>query len=822
MTHEIKRASQRKARRHRRDSGRVLRAIKQTLGSGETELDSDVIRICITFRHVATFQSRNGKIFGKGATVSTLDRPDAVPVAPKYILTAIETMKEAFRQEIREADFDRLKHYGAGFDVLPFQYVAMASLQDIVIGLDDGAVPRVSNSVVKGISKANQCFFYTKKTPPVSRLHRGHLALEESKSIINIDDSVLGDEDYLEDGGIALQLSQNIFVDRHRQSDMIPDLNSTDTMSRSQAFSECSSVVTEDLTQQEISPTSLCTGTFPFRPRQSSIRNGIALLALDLQNDFLGDAPTFYFGKLGSPYASRRPGLLERIRELSNEVRRSGGVVFMVKSQYGAWSSPQTKQSGRHFEPGAHMDHVECCGVSSAGADFYPEVEMMIVKQDVVLIKEWYSAFMGTTLDSHLRRLRVGHIVVCGIATDESVAATVKSAYNLGYNVILSSDGTAQVDEKLQKSTETKLAKYYTALLEKGQALSKSVSPDPFLKDPIGGETREALEIDALSRLSGFGAGDSIIVPDFLETTKAADLLEELLPSSSSEINWNHVNCEGRVSLSTAYHLEPNDKGHLPVYRSGGPQPWDTNFKAGPFTDSIQKLKSIAESQTGHKLNWGQIQCYRDGSDSTGWNADKNLDVRAGSTIAAVSLGGDRVLELKPKKDDSSLAPQRLVLHHNSLMLLGPETTRLFLHSLPPVNDSTAPHLQFVFLDVATFFAKNDSRMGVPALYGQGAEYGSHAEMQDAEAARRTMEQLGMALAGVYTMSSLSPGRGVSATLTVFCTIVVAAGTAMWFRRARRVEWREHQSRLYAYFEDSTEEPLSVEEARHRILNTTR
>ena len=299
-------------------------------------------------------------------------------------------------------------------------------------------------------------------------------------------------------------------------------------------------------------------------------------------------------------------------------------------------------------------------------------------------------------------------------------------------------------------------------------------------------------------------------------------MLGKMLPDSSNELKWSQVAGAGGGSMTASYHLEPNDKGHLPVYRSNIPQPWDPNFKGGAFPDTVQKLKSLTESQAGHKLNWGQILCYRDGSESSGWDAEKNLDVRAGSTIAAVSLGGDRVLELKPKKGDSSLVPQRIRLEHNSLLLLGPETTRLFLHSLPPDEGSSSPHIQCTFLEVATFFAQNDSRTGVPALYGQGTEYGSHTELQEAEATRRMMEQLGMALAGVYTMTTVPVGRGGSFGLSVICTVVVAAGTAMWFKREREHAWSEHQRRLQKLFEECTEEPLSVEEARHRILKTTK
>ncbi|KAL7578149.1 hypothetical protein ACA910_012594 [Epithemia clementina (nom. ined.)] len=842
------------------------------------------IRICITFRHVATFQTPEGKIFGKGAIAGTLtqtNHPNPYSSSKVLKMAAIQAMKGAFLLENRDTDFDRERYYSSGFDVVPFQYVTTMGPPDIndddEVGEGDCETAMISDSracekvtannaglsVATSVSEDDDISCRSAATRTTTSECRG-LSLKKNKQVEHLRKSrrrtverrrstnTVGDSQYYHNKSISrkwhsdhhakdgdddsseakyIPYSQDIFVKRQIQTyDMIPDLNASETQTFSD--SSMSGAFVDDQQQLLLTP---CTSsaTSPkisplSTPRSCSPRsNGIALLVLDLQNDFLSDDPSFFFGKLGSPFATRRSGLLKRISELANEVRRKGGVVFMVKSQYGAWSSPQNKKfRRRRSEPGAHMDRVDCCRVNSAGADFHPDVEMMIVKQDIILIKEWHSAFMGTTLDGQLQKLKIGHVVVCGVTTDHSVAATVRSAANLGYNVILSSDGTAQVDGKMQKKTVRSLEKYCSAILRRGQKLSQVVTLDPFLDSLFtkeGGKPTESLEIDALSRMSGFGAGDSIIVPDFLDMTSAAELLAKMLPNASNELEWSEVAGNFGSSLTAAYHIEPNDQGHLPVYRSNVPQPWDRNFKAGTFPESVQKLKALTESQTGHKLNWGQVLCYRNGTEGSGWDADKNLDVRAGSTIAAVSLGGDRVLELKPKKSDSSLLPQRIRLEHNSLLLLGPETTRLFLHSLPPADDeSPDPHIHVTFLDVATFFSKSESRMGVPALYGQGTEYSSHAELQQAEAARRMMEQCGMALAGVYTLSTLPPGRGGSLGLTFFCTIAVAAGTAAWFQSERQNAWRERQRRLFKLFEDCTEEPLSVEEARHRILSRSK
>ena len=623
--------------------------------------------------------------------------------------------------------------------------------------------------------------------------------------------------------------------------------------------------------------------------RKHKHNNGIALLAVDLQNDYLGDEDSsFFLCQLGSSMAPRRAALLQRIGELADQVRNEGGVVFWVKSHYGAWTRSSLRQNRKRNQPTEKRavdnglyeitssssmttttsDDGACCNVSSLGAEFHPDVSEQIIQdgdQDVILVKEWYSAFMGTTLHGQLQRLQVGHVVVCGVTTNHSVAATVRSASNYGYNVIVSSDGTAQIDENHQTRTLAGLQKYYSILLDKGEELADVVIPNSCygVKPTNSSEEGERgagqddqsttsvlLEFDPIGRLSGLGAGDSVIVPGFLETTWATELFQNMIPGSlqnakeGGTTEWGVLppgndGTDGSSSMlaHTAFQMEPNENGHVPAYRRcNDPQLWDPDFQAN-FPNVVQGIKSLAESQTGHHLNFGLIECHNGNNDSNGWNQAINnsipnqLDIRSGSFVAAVCLGGDRILELRPKttKDTSSclsqLAPQRIHLEHNSLVLLGPETTRLFLHRvvLPPSDGSasTSPHIQFTFLDVATFYA-NQKKLGVPILYGQGTEYSSYVELGEAEATCKSVEQLGIVTAGIYTLSrTVLPGRPAdgrrsaagSFGLTFICTLVVTAGTAFFLQQERRTTWKDRPRRMWQSFQDSTDEAMLVEEA---------
>ena len=56
---------------------------------------------------------------------------------------------------------------------------------------------------------------------------------------------------------------------------------------------------------------------------------------------------------------------------------------------------------------------------------------------DHIVSKQRWGAFNGTSLDDYLRRRGVTQVVLTGVATRSGVESTARSAYDLGYNVVL-------------------------------------------------------------------------------------------------------------------------------------------------------------------------------------------------------------------------------------------------------------------------------------------------------------------------------------------------------------------------------------------------
>ena len=80
------------------------------------------------------------------------------------------------------------------------------------------------------------------------------------------------------------------------------------------------------------------------------------------------------------------------------------------------------------------------------GNAFKPEA--LPAAGEPVFQKKVNSAFIGTTLEQHLRDRGITDLVVVGITTDHCVSTSVRMASNLGFCVTLVSDGTATFERR--------------------------------------------------------------------------------------------------------------------------------------------------------------------------------------------------------------------------------------------------------------------------------------------------------------------------------------------------------------------------------------
>ena len=174
----------------------------------------------------------------------------------------------------------------------------------------------------------------------------------------------------------------------------------------------------------------------PKRPHGDPTRS--ALLVLDVQGFFCDPASHAYLPAVGR--------VLPSIRALAGAMERAGSPVLYTRhaldtddasGRMGDWWGDIVREG----TPAAAL-----CGElgSPAGAR--------------VLRKTRYDAFAGTDLDRRLRDAGVTTVVLAGVMTHLCVETTARTAFALGYHVVVAADATASADEELHVGALRSLA----------------------------------------------------------------------------------------------------------------------------------------------------------------------------------------------------------------------------------------------------------------------------------------------------------------------------------------------------------------------------
>ncbi|KAF3064695.1 Alpha-ketoglutarate-dependent dioxygenase alkB like protein 2 [Daldinia childiae] len=182
--------------------------------------------------------------------------------------------------------------------------------------------------------------------------------------------------------------------------------------------------------------------------------------------------------------------------------------------------------------------------------------------------------------------------------------------------------------------------------------------------------------------------GDTKVVYDILPHPVSEDIFERV----RDEVQWQRMSHQGgEVPRLVAVQGQVDEDGSMPIYR----HPSDESPPLLPFSPAVLEIKKVVEKQLGHPLNHVLIQFYRDGNDYISEHSDKTLDISKDSFIANVSLGAERTMTLRTKRQprnknsvDAEPLPtikrqvQRARLPHNSLFQMGLQTNMRWLHGI--------------------------------------------------------------------------------------------------------------------------------------------
>jgi alkylated DNA repair dioxygenase AlkB/putative IMPACT (imprinted ancient) family translation regulator len=182
----------------------------------------------------------------------------------------------------------------------------------------------------------------------------------------------------------------------------------------------------------------------------------------------------------------------------------------------------------------------------------------------------------------------------------------------------------------------------------------------------------------------------------------------------------------------------------IPVYRYPGNYQGD-EWETFPWSGVSQDIKDKVEANLPHfynqqKMNHCVTNYYRHADDFIAHHSDKDLDLDKHAAIVSVSIGAERILELRRRSEPRDLT--RIILPHGSMLLLGPITNAYFTHSILPVEEPdtvicerpTSKHdpnarISLTMRHVTTFLDTKTQR-----LFGEGVEIQS---LQDLRRSQR-------------------------------------------------------------------------------------
>ena len=177
-----------------------------------------------------------------------------------------------------------------------------------------------------------------------------------------------------------------------------------------------------------------------------------------------------------------------------------------------------------------------------------------------------------------------------------------------------------------------------------------------------------------------------VYFPSFFTSDVASELYHDLL----HEIPWQQDNikvfgkefAQPRLTALFGNDGKPYSYSNITMQ----PNPWNL---------LLQKIKFHVESVAEINFTTVLLNYYRDGRDSNGWHADNEKELGQNPTIASVSLGSERMFQLKHNTEPS--LRQNILLEHGSLLIMKGSTQHFWKHQIPKTNKPVGGRINLTF-----------------------------------------------------------------------------------------------------------------------------
>ncbi|MVO07645.1 alpha-ketoglutarate-dependent dioxygenase AlkB [Flavobacterium sp. TP390] len=174
--------------------------------------------------------------------------------------------------------------------------------------------------------------------------------------------------------------------------------------------------------------------------------------------------------------------------------------------------------------------------------------------------------------------------------------------------------------------------------------------------------------------------------PNFLTQEKANMIYQKLL----DETPWK----QDSITIYGKNHLQPRLTA---LYGNEGKPYSYSNIVMQPhaWNPTLMFLKNEIEEHTQLSFTTVLLNLYRDENDSNGWHSDNEKELGRNPTIASLSLGQDRVFQIKhiEKKE----IKQNIILTNGSLLVMKEGSQIYYKHQLPKASSPKRSRINLTF-----------------------------------------------------------------------------------------------------------------------------
>ena len=119
-----------------------------------------------------------------------------------------------------------------------------------------------------------------------------------------------------------------------------------------------------------------------------------------------------------------------------------------------------------------------------------------------------------------------------------------------------------------------------------------------------------------------------------------------------------------------------------------------------PWTPLLAEIRDSVQQLAGHAFNSVLLNYYRHGQDSMGWHADDEAELGPNPVIASLSLGQDRRMRFRRRRQHSDT--RELLLTHGSLLVMSGQTQSHWHHAIPKTRRAPGPRINLTFRHITS------------------------------------------------------------------------------------------------------------------------